>query len=171
MKTWEYLKVLSLLWPCVMGHSLVNVLHVKYLVENHGNVTMEWHLTANKDIYSDSVIHCSYMDSKPLKDLYSLVKGVEGPQHQGYRGRVQLRREGLREGRIELHICNLGPRDSGTYQCAVFLSEKEGHQTCSLTVRAPYSDIQKHIRPLTSTADLTCDTEALSCSLCDMDGG
>ncbi|XP_034565672.1 uncharacterized protein si:ch211-241b2.5 [Notolabrus celidotus] len=97
----------------------------------HADLKVTWNR-----IPSASAGHIYWMDNgKELTDS----------QDPDYRGRVKLLKEELNNGLAKLQISRLRINDSGRYQCLVETSEGADYKAITLSVKAPYRDVTKHI--------------------------
>lgn len=82
-------------------------------------------------------------------------------QHPDYQGRVMLLADALEEGWAKLQISSLRINDSGTYQCYVQTGDGADYKSMTLSVRAPYKAVTKHIQKVAEEDEvlLTCQSE------------
>ena len=113
----------------------VQVTRPSHQAEFGGNVTMECTFLSGGSEQNLSVFW-SRIHPDSFMEVYRMENGKEDLQFQNprYRGRVQLRRSELKNGRAVLEISNLRINDSGMYQCLMEMGGADYKQT-ALTVR------------------------------------
>ncbi|XP_075900938.1 programmed cell death 1 ligand 2-like isoform X2 [Nelusetta ayraudi] len=96
----------------------------------------------------------------PSREVYRLEGQVES-QSPYYQGRATLLREHLEDGWIKLKISRLQIGDSGTYQCIVKTDDGADYIETTLSVKAPYKTVSKHLQKAADGEQLllTCQSE------------
>ncbi|CAK6981537.1 uncharacterized protein LOC128383556 [Scomber scombrus] len=121
----------------VSGTFVVKVTQSSYQAEENHNITLEWTFTTKPDSSSTSLnIYCEMFTDHNDPVLYHVHEGVEVPESQDehFAGRVQSDKDGLREGRIRLHVSRLRTEDSGLYVCDVKTNDGVSSDRCRLNV-------------------------------------
>ncbi|XP_074545773.1 uncharacterized protein LOC141805007 [Halichoeres trimaculatus] len=101
--------------------------------------------------------------SAPSVHVYGMDNGKELPDSQDpdYKGRVKLLTEELEHGLAKIQISELRISDSGTYQCLVDTSEGADYKAITLSIKAPYRAVTKHVQKSSAGDEvlLTCQSE------------
>lgn len=99
----------------------------------------------------------------PSREVYRLEGQAEQTESQSphYQGRATLLREHLEDGWIKLKISRLQISDSGTYQCIVKTDDGADYIETTLSVKAPYKTVSKHLQKAADGEQLllTCQSE------------
>ncbi|KAM7366508.1 hypothetical protein PAMP_015944 [Pampus punctatissimus] len=131
--------LLFILTSCVCGTFVVKVAQTSYQTEENNNITLEWTFTTKTDSSSSSLnIFCQLLTDLNVLVLYHVHKGVEASESQNgqFKGRVQVDKDALREGRIRLHVSRLRTDDSGLCVCKVLTDDGWISDRCRLNVTA-----------------------------------
>ncbi|KAM9306252.1 uncharacterized protein KZ484_026747 [Pholidichthys leucotaenia] len=106
------------------------------------NLKVTWHFSSNLEVIR--------MDN-----------GTVHSTSPKYQGRVRLLTEELKQGYAKIEISQLRIDDSGTYQCLVQTGEGADYKTISLSVKAPYKTVTKHVERSAEGSEvlLTCLSE------------
>ncbi|KAF3698026.1 Programmed cell death 1 ligand 1 [Channa argus] len=85
--------------------------------QERNNITISWDSNISSDLSLASLV-CVFL-SEPPKIWYQMINGVEilGSQDQQFAGRIQLDREAMTEGRVNLHVSTITAEDAGNYLC------------------------------------------------------
>ncbi|KAI1904803.1 hypothetical protein AGOR_G00009440 [Albula goreensis] len=146
-------------WPTVPALFTVEVSKPSYKAEFLGNVTMECSFLPGDREQNVSVFWRRILPKPPM-EVYKLDNWQEdlSTQDPHYRGRVRLKKEELRNGRVLLQISNLRINDAGTYQCLVEMGGADYKQT-TLNVTASYEAIKKSIKANGNEVELSCEAQ------------
>ncbi|KAJ0055918.1 hypothetical protein NL108_015905 [Boleophthalmus pectinirostris] len=88
-----------------------------YDVEEGSNFTVLWSSPSSMDL-SELHMNCRLL-TEPEKRVLDVISGVEiiEAQDTQFRGRVELHREALKQGQVQLLLTRLTALDSGKYRC------------------------------------------------------
>ncbi|KAG9354159.1 hypothetical protein JZ751_012283 [Albula glossodonta] len=146
-------------YPSPLALFTVEVSKPSYKAEFLGNVTMECSFLPGDRVQNVSVFWRRILPKPPM-EVYKLDNWQEdlSTQDPHYRGRVRLKKEELRNGRVLLQISNLRINDAGTYQCLVEMGGADYKQT-TLNVTASYDAIKKSIKANGNEVELSCEAQ------------
>ncbi|CAK6981536.1 butyrophilin-like protein 8 [Scomber scombrus] len=163
----------------VSGTFVVKVTQSSYQAEENHNITLEWTFTTKPDSSSTSLnIYCEMFTDHNDPVLYHVHEGVEVPESQDehFAGRVQSDKDGLREGRIRLHVSRLRTEDSGLYVCDVKTNDGVSSDRCRLNVTAERNQQDESVRKISINtfeffiaAYYDCQYAAMSCNPLKLD--
>ncbi|XP_031707429.1 uncharacterized protein LOC116385823 isoform X2 [Anarrhichthys ocellatus] len=102
---------------CASGLNVEGGSSIFYRGEKSKNITIKWDSQIKPNISSTNLL-CVFQ-SERNRVLYCMLAGVEvsGSQDGQFVGRVQCKKDVLREGRLRLHMARLRTDDSGNYWC------------------------------------------------------
>ncbi|XP_038164186.1 uncharacterized protein LOC119798688 [Cyprinodon tularosa] len=113
---------------------VVNVTQSSYQAEENHNITLEWTFTTRPS--RTRTIYCSVLTLPREIVLYRVHEDVEESEFsdEHFKGRVQMDKDVLREGRIRFHLSRLRTEDSGLYVCNIRTDYGRGSADCNVTV-------------------------------------
>ncbi|KAM9338166.1 uncharacterized protein ABDE67_017725 [Symphorus nematophorus] len=162
---WALLLVLQVMFqPSLSVLFTVEAEQTMYESEFGGDVVMGCRFQpklSNPDDHLTVTWH--WISSTLLREVYRIDNGVEHleSQHPDYQGRVRLLTEELEEGWAKLQVSRLRINDSGSYQCVVQTVEGADYKVITLSIKAPYKAVTKHIQKVAEGDEvlLTCQSE------------
>ncbi|XP_038160998.1 uncharacterized protein LOC119796484 isoform X3 [Cyprinodon tularosa] len=125
---------LLFIWTPVKATFVVNVTQSSYQAEENHNITLEWTFTTRPN--RTWIIYCCVLTLPREIVLYSVYEDVEETEFtdEHFKGRVQMDKDVLREGRIRFHLSRLRTEDSGLYVCNIRTDYGEGSADCNVTI-------------------------------------
>ncbi|XP_038160997.1 uncharacterized protein LOC119796484 isoform X2 [Cyprinodon tularosa] len=126
---------LLFIWtPVKAATFVVNVTQSSYQAEENHNITLEWTFTTRPN--RTWIIYCCVLTLPREIVLYSVYEDVEETEFtdEHFKGRVQMDKDVLREGRIRFHLSRLRTEDSGLYVCNIRTDYGEGSADCNVTI-------------------------------------
>ncbi|XP_015260664.1 PREDICTED: uncharacterized protein LOC107105060 [Cyprinodon variegatus] len=132
---WTSTFCLYLSWTQVQAATfVVNVTQSSYQAEENHSITLEWTFTTRPN--RTWIIYCSVLTRPREIVLYSVYEDIKESEFtdEHFKGRVQMDKDVLREGRIRFHLCRLRTEDSGLYVCNIRTDYGRGSADCNVTV-------------------------------------
>ncbi|XP_038164194.1 uncharacterized protein LOC119798696 [Cyprinodon tularosa] len=113
---------------------VVNVTQSSYQAEENHNITLEWTFTTRPN--RTRTIYCCVLTLPREIVLYSVYEDIKETEFtdEHFKGRVQMDKDVLREGRIRFHLSRLRTEDSGLYVCNIRTDYGWGSADCNITV-------------------------------------
>ncbi|KAJ0056065.1 hypothetical protein NL108_018487 [Boleophthalmus pectinirostris] len=112
---------MMLLWLLLLGLTRLSaqssLKSIFYSAEEGTNITVELNRPNNMDL-SELHMNCRLL-TEPQKRVLDMISGLEiiEAQDAQFRGRVELHREALKQGQVQLLLTRLTALDSGKYRC------------------------------------------------------
>ncbi|XP_015248137.1 PREDICTED: uncharacterized protein LOC107096138 [Cyprinodon variegatus] len=132
---WTSTFCLYLSWTQVQAATfVVNVTQSSYQAEENHNITLEWTFTSRPN--RTRTIYCCVLTLPREIILYSVYEDVEETEFtdEHFKGRVQMDKDVLREGRIRFHLSRLRTEDSGLYLCYIRTDYGRGSAVSNVTI-------------------------------------
>ncbi|XP_070781071.1 uncharacterized protein [Enoplosus armatus] len=161
---WALVVVLQIMFqPSLSVLFTVEAERSKYESEFEGDVVMGCRFQPKLlNPHDDLKVTWHRINPSPRK-VYRIDNGTEDLAFQDldYRGRVGLRTMELKDSWAKLQVSRLRINDSGTYKCLVQTEEGADYKTITLSVKAPYKSVTKHIQKAAEGDEvlLTCQSE------------
>ncbi|XP_072213952.1 myelin-oligodendrocyte glycoprotein-like isoform X2 [Excalfactoria chinensis] len=111
-------------------------LHVTAIVGQ--DVVLRCHLSPCKDAWSSDI---RWIKHGSTRLLHHYQNGSDLEQMEEYNGRIELLRNGLTDGNLDLRITAVSSSDTGTYSCVVQEGDAHAEAVVELEVSDPFSQI------------------------------